>query len=216
MLAALEAMTGEWIDGRAQHADSGADQNHRYPGHRIVAGGNDDRNQNAVKRKGFLGHAVSRAAKREQRHQDRNHPDLSAFQMSHDAAYTGVDRTGGIYHTEKAAQKQHEQRHVDGLGDIAFWIIKARNGSQHDVHKALGAGLNHLVSTWHSHFTADLFVHDPFILSGGNDPGKRSNQNDQQKQDGVGRWKAASQILFRVLRGSVFFSHGGSPSLWPH
>ena len=135
------------------------------------------------------------------------------FHVSHGTANAGINSTGGIHDAQETAQKQHKQRHINGVGRVAVGVIKPRCRGQHNIDKALRIGVNRLVGTRYRNLTPNLLIHGAIILSSRNHPGQRCNQNNQEEQYGVSSREASSQVFLRVFSGRIFHSQSASPFL---
>jgi hypothetical protein len=192
----------ERIDGRSERADAGPDHDDRDRGDRIVARRQDHRDDERIERERLLGHAVGRASEREQRHQDRDHPDLVALERRRDPADARVDGAGLGHDTEKSADDEHEQRDVDGAGLLGRGVVHARDRRHDDVAQALRIGRDAVVGARHRHFLAELLVHDAVVLPRGHDPGERRDEQQQSEQDRVGGREPALRFSgFGRIRG---------------
>ena len=89
-------------------------------------------------------------------------------------ADTGIHRTRAHDHTQKAAHRQNEHAHIHS-------VIEAVEGGQDHIPHALGVLLHRVVGAGHGH--AVYIV----ILSRRHEPGGDGHQNDEAKQNGIGR-----------------------------
>ena len=106
------------------HADAAAEQQERRAGERVVAGRDHDRDDQHVEREALLGHAVGRAAEREQHHQDRDQQPFAALQALDEPGDPRLDRAGLHRHAEEAADDEDEQRDVDRAEQLAAVVVR--------------------------------------------------------------------------------------------
>ena len=153
---------------------------------RIVAGPDEHRQHDRVEGEALLRHAVAGAAGGEGRHQDRDHPDLAPLQRGQQPADAGVDRPGLGHHREEAADDQHEDRHVDGVGHAGRRVVEP--GDRRHQHRAepLRVRLDLGVGAGHRRLLPERLVHRALVLAGRNDPGQRRHDDDQPEEDGEG------------------------------
>ena len=84
------------------------------PTQRVVAGGDQHRDDEHVERQALLGHPERRPADGEDGHQDRDHPPLVAGESPHEERDAGLDGAGPHRDADEPADDEDEQGHVDG------------------------------------------------------------------------------------------------------
>ncbi len=133
---------GEGVEGRTERADACSQHDHRHAGQRIVAGTDHHRQDDRIEGEALLGHAVAGAAGREGGHEDRDHPDFAALKLLEQPSDAGVDRPGLGHDGEEAADDEHEDRDIHGIGHVGRRIVEPGDRRHEHGDESLRAGLD--------------------------------------------------------------------------
>jgi hypothetical protein len=181
---------GKRINRRTEHADARAKQDDRHGRDSVIAGRDHDRQKQHVKGKCLLGHAVGGAAEGKDRHQHRDHPFLATLERPHRTGNAGIYGAARRNDADKATDHQHEQSYIDCIGLVRDRIVEAGDRGHDDVEDTLRIGFGNLVGAGNRNVAIECNVMNALILTGGNDPGQRRDENDQPEKNGEGSGEA--------------------------
>ena len=106
---------GKGIDCRAQHAGTGAQQNHAHGCDGIIPRCHHYRQQQRIKCNGFLGHAEGGPAQCKGTHENGNQHAASVAQLAYNGYNACIHCPGFAHDTQKAAHHQDKYRNLNGF-----------------------------------------------------------------------------------------------------
>ena len=185
---------GERVDGRAEHADAGAEEDHQGADEGVVPGGDHHGDDEHVEGEALLGHPEGGATDGEDGHQDRDHPALAAAEAVHEQGDPGLDRPGLHRDADEPADHEDEQGDVDGPEQVtAVEHVDVAGGRVLDAVEPVDRRLER-VDDDPRRARLDLLVGAgdrrtllvEGILAGGDDPRGDRHEDDEGEEDRVG------------------------------